>query len=65
VLVAGGAAQAELYDPANRLFERLSGEFGDSPLFATATLLLDGRVLITGGYGFHSRARANAWIYAP
>ena len=65
VLVAGGAAQAELYDPANGLFARISGEFGDSPLFATATLLLDGRVLITGGYGLHSRARANAWIYAP
>jgi hypothetical protein len=65
VLIAGGADQAELFDPAAVTFERVPGQFGDSPLFAAATLLLDGRVLITGGYGLHSFARPNAWLYTP
>jgi hypothetical protein len=65
VLVAGGADQAELYEPAAATFAAVPGNFGDSPLFAAATLLLDGRVLITGGYGLHSYARPAAWIYTP
>jgi len=48
VLVAGGAEEAELYDPDAASFARVPGQFGDSPLFAAATRLLDGRVLITG-----------------
>jgi hypothetical protein len=62
-LLAGGALEAELYDPSESVFEKVSGDFGDRPLFAAASLLLDGSVLITGGYGLHSYARANAWIY--
>ena len=48
VLVAG-ATNAEVYDPATGTFT-LSGAYADpSPLWVnTATLLLDGRVLITG-----------------
>jgi hypothetical protein len=65
VLAAGGALRAEIYDPAAEAFELVPGDFGDGPLFAAATLLLDGRVLVTGGYGLHSYARANAWIYTP
>lgn len=65
VLAAGGALQAELYDPASGAFELVPGNFGDGPLVAAAALLLDGRVLVTGGYGLHSYARANAWIYTP
>ena len=64
LLLAGGAVEAELYDPSASVFERVSGDFGDRPLFAAATLLLDGSVLITGGYGLHSYARANAWLYS-
>jgi hypothetical protein len=63
LLLAGGALEAELYDPSGGVFERVSGDFGDRPLFAAASLLVDGSVLITGGYGLHSYARANAWIY--
>jgi hypothetical protein len=65
LLLAGGALEAELYDPARSAFEPVSGDFGDRPLFAAAALLLDGSVLITGGYGLHSYARANAWIFRP
>jgi hypothetical protein len=65
LLLAGGAREAERYDPTENRFESVSGDFGDRPLFATATLLLDGEVLITGGYGLHSFARSNAWIYRP
>ena len=65
VFVAGGAVQAERYDPVTAAFERIPGDFGDRPLFAAAALLLDGRVLVSGGYGEHSYARANAWLYTP
>jgi hypothetical protein len=65
VLLAGGAAEAEVYDPVTRAFTRVPGDFGDSLLFATATRLLDDRVLVTGGYGRQSRVRASAWIVTP
>ena len=51
VLIAGGCPTAELYDPATGTFA-VTGAYGGSytgPLYVvTATLLLDGRVLITG-----------------
>jgi Kelch motif protein len=51
VLVAGGYPTAELYDPATGTFA-VTGAYAGSytgPLYVgTATLLLDGRVLITG-----------------
>jgi hypothetical protein len=65
VLLAGGAEQAEVYDPAVARFEGVAGDFGDALLFAASARLADGRVLITGGYGRRTRARASAWIYTP
>lgn len=65
VLIAGGARQAELYDPTIDKFTLLAG---GSPLhgsFSTAVLLKDGRVLIAGGY-FRPDSPANrAWMYEP
>jgi hypothetical protein len=61
VLVAGGAqdtqncgacepvASAELYDPATGSFS-WTGSMSRARVAATATLLLDGRVLVAGGY---------------
>ena len=49
VLIVGGPLSAELYDPDTRSFRPLGNPFcvhGRSPI---ATLLADGRVLITGG----------------
>ncbi len=54
VLIAGGAPQAEVYDPATQSFrfvgreERIAGQFSASPLLSSW------RVLVTGGYGENS-----------
>lgn len=63
LLLAGGATRAEEYNPTSgesRIVEsdtRLAGQF------STATVLPDGRVLITGGYGGGTGPRSTAWIY--
>lgn len=63
VLIAGGANQAEVFDPKTNSFSFADGDLGAKKLFATATLLKDGRVLITGGYTDGNIVSANAWIY--
>lgn len=70
VLIAGGAAEVEIYDNASGRFFR-AGSLDESHFFASTTLLKDGRALITGGYTA-SRGRTNgplsseqAWIYVP
>ncbi len=70
VLVAGGAAEVEIYDQAAGRFNR-AGSVAEPHYFAQATLLHDGRVLISGGYGTGA-GRANgplsterAWVYQP
>jgi hypothetical protein len=66
VLIAGGARNAVLYDPATNTFHTVAGDMGTasfSRLFATATPLPNGDVLIAGGYGLNQRTSAGAWIY--
>ena len=70
ILIAGGAAEAEVYDNAAGKFFR-AGSLDEAHFFASTTLLKDGRALITGGYTA-SRGRPNgplsseqAWIYVP
>lgn len=67
ILVAGGADQMELYDPASRSFSTIGGVALDGFFFSTATLLGDGRVLIVNGYGQHplDGAVRHAWVYQP
>jgi hypothetical protein len=67
ILIAGGADQAEVFDPASNTFLATSGEKLDGFYFSTATLLSDGRVLIVGGYGRDAGAGAlnHAWLYQP
>jgi hypothetical protein len=70
VLVAGGAAAPELYDPAKGEFLAVSGGYGQPRYYAAATLLKDGRVLITGGYGTGSASEGplsttDAWLFTP
>ena len=70
ILIAGGAAEVEVYDNAAGKFFR-AGSLDEAHFFASTTLLQDGRALITGGYTA-SRGRPNgplsteqAWIYVP
>jgi hypothetical protein len=67
VLVAGGADQMELYDPASGRFSTVGGVALDGFFFSTATLLGDGKVLVVNGYGHHplDGAVRHAWVYQP
>jgi hypothetical protein len=73
VLVVGGAdlmdgidnlATAEIYDPYTRQFTR-TGSMAQGRAEHTATLLVDGRVLITGGFGGGTLPLSSAEIYDP
>jgi Kelch motif len=68
VLVAGGGSFAELYDETKGTFTKAEGSLGAARFFASATLLPDGKTLITGGYaetGGSLPSTASAWIYRP
>jgi len=66
VLIAGGAEQPEIYDPASGAFVPVGGAKLDGFCFSTATLLSDGRVLLAGGYARPGGAGVNhAWLYQP
>ncbi len=65
VLLAGGAPEAEVYDPVRRTFALVAGEARMAGQFSAVAPLGDGRVLITGGYGNNGGPRASAWVYRP
>lgn len=66
MLIAGGAGQAEIFDPASLRFDVVAGPEMDGRYFSTATLLKGGRVLLAGGYGENVEPSSNgAWIYVP
>jgi hypothetical protein len=63
-LLAGGAPQAEEYDPASGgRSEVVGGAARLAGQFSAAALLPGGRVLITGGYGQGRGPTADAWIF--
>ena len=76
VLIAGGyteglpiwgsapTAAAEIYDPATGTFSP-TGSMNSARALHSATLLLDGRVLIAGGYGFGGSCQTSAELYDP
>ena len=63
VLIAGGANRAEVFDPSTNRFSYVSGDMGMPSLFATATRLRNGQVLITGGYHGEIEVSARAWLF--
>jgi hypothetical protein len=65
VLVAGGAPVPEIYDPVSGMFSAIDGTLGRAPLFATASLVASGDVLLVGGYSLTGPASDAAWLIAP
>jgi hypothetical protein len=63
ILIGGGAERLEVYDPATKSFGIIEGQMDSSRYFSAATLLQDGRVLITGGYDNQNAASAKTWVY--
>ena len=63
VLLAGGASEAELFDPRRATFDIVSGANRMAGQFSAVALLHTGQVLITGGYGNDRGPQASAWIY--
>ncbi len=68
ILVAGGGP-VEVYDPKTGLFSAVKGGTATTRYYATATRLMNGDVLIVGGYSSESSgkmpANASAWLYQP
>jgi WD40 repeat protein len=62
VLIGGGNRQIEIFDAAAGLFV-LDGELDGDYYFSVLTVLMDGRVLITGGYDAGIQPSDQAWIY--
>ena len=65
VLLAGGASEAEIYDPESGTSVRVGGEALMPGQFSATALLPDGRVLVTGGYGEGRGAQPSAWLFYP
>lgn len=64
-LIAGGAPQAETYDPVTKTFTIVPSNMEMSGQFSAVGVLSGGRVLITGGYGNDRGPQASAWLYRP
>jgi len=71
VLAAGGAQDAihaisgvELYDPGTEIWTP-GGSMNTARASYAATLLPDGKVLVTGGFGADFQALAGAELYDP
>ena len=62
ILVAGGATSMEVFDPVEQHFVTVDGELSGPQMFATATLLSTGEVLVLGGYDDHTQPSATAWM---
>ena len=65
VLVAGGASDAEVFNPTTNTFSLVAGTSQLAGQFSAVALLNADRVLITGGYGQGIGPQMSAWVYHP
>ncbi len=65
VLIAGGAPQAETYDPVRRIFAIVPGDVRLAGRFSAVAPLGTGGALITGGYGERLGPQSSAWVNRP
>jgi hypothetical protein len=65
ILLAGGSAGVEIFDPTRNAFRADASSAPLAGSFSAVASLDDGSVLITGGYGNGTGARASAWLYLP
>lgn len=65
ILVAGGNALVEVYDPQMDVFHAIEGMLDESLFYSTAVTLNDGLALITGGYTHGISSTARAWLFIP
>ncbi len=62
VLLVGGAASVERFDPQSGTSRTVEAGIGTTRLFATTTLLPSGQILVAGGYGTGVAASPQAWL---
>ncbi len=65
ILIAGGAPQSELFDPAAHRFAVVGGDARMPGQFSAAAVLPGGEALIAGGYGGGQGATDRAWRFSP
>ncbi len=65
VLIMGGADIIEMFDPATNTFAEVAENVGATRLFAAATLLPDGRVVLSGGYSSNISSSTKVWVFLP
>ncbi len=65
LLIAGGSKQAEVFDPASGKFMPVAGQMSDNWHYMSETKLLDGSVLLAGGYPNSDQTTSQTWIYRP
>ena len=65
VLIVGGAASGEIYDPKAGSFRAVDGSLDAPRFYAAAIQLMDGSTRIFGGYDSSGASTAKTWIYRP
>jgi hypothetical protein len=65
VLIVGGAASAEIYDPKGGTFRAVTGSLDAARFNSAALQLMDRSTRIFGGYDSAGASTAKTWIYRP
>ncbi len=65
VVIVGGAASAEIFDPRTNSFRTVTGGFDTARYHAATIQLIDGTLRIFGGADAKGASTAKSWIYRP